>query len=206
MLDFAKIAEVLSSSQLIMDLQIWFDSFYSSYIDNIWNNAEVWRYISMLSILLLISYKKKIRFFNTNEEKIEHDRSVFINSDLIMTENFFKEFLIELSINETYQETRYQKVKDFCNYFKYGENQYLNRLVKTSADDFCDYIPDTLFEFLDEHFFEIETEGVYKLYPDLIHDPEFNYGAFQEQLCKMCKQAEILYSEYRLAVKAKLSL
>ena len=118
MIDLSNISNVshlLKTAPEVLAWQIWMDTFYSLYIDNIWNNVDVWRYISMFSILLLIFYKKKIRFFLSKEEKIERDRSVFVNSDLVMTENFLKEFLIELSINETYHKSRYEKIKEYCN-------------------------------------------------------------------------------------------
>ena len=205
MLDLSNISNILNTSPEVLARQIWADTFYSLYIDNIWDNVDVWRYISMFSILLLIFYKKKIRFFHSKEEKIERDRSVFINSDLIMTENFLKEFLIELSINETFHKSRSEKIKDFCNYFKQEENKYLNNVLKEPVQNFCINLV-TLLKFLDEHFFEIHIPEAYRLYPDLKHDPDFNYAGFQDQLYKLCKEAEISYSNYRLAVKAKLSI
>ena len=203
--NISDISELLKTSPEVLARQIWFDTFYSLYIENIWDNVAVWRHISMFSILLLIFYKKKIRFFHSKEEKIEKDRSVFINSDLIMTENFLKEFLIELSINETFHKSRSAKIKDFCNYFEQEENKYLNTVLKEPAQNFCVNLT-VLLKFLDEHFFEIHIPDAYRLYPDLKHDPDFNYAGFQEQLYKLCKDTEILYSNYRLAIKAKLSI
>lgn len=208
MIDLSNISNVshlLKTSPEVLAWQIWMDTFYSLYIDNIWNNVDVWRYISMFSILLLIFYKKKIRFFLSKEEKIERDRSVFVNSDLVMTENFLKEFLIELSINETYHKSRYEKIKEYCNYFEQEENIYLNNVIKEPIQDFCNNLV-TLFKFLDEHFFEIHIPEAYRLYPDLKHDPDFNYVDFQDQLYKLCKDTEISYSNYRLIVKTKLSI
>ena len=157
----------------------------------------------MFSILLLIFYKKKIRFFHNKEEKIERDKSIFINSDLIMTEDFLKEFLIELSINESFQKSRYKKVKDFCFYFKQEENKYLNSELNDSVQKFYINLSELL-EFLDKHFSEIHVPEVYRLYPDLKYDPQFNYMGFQEQLHKLCSETEILYSNYRLMIKTKL--
>ncbi|OGH98085.1 MAG: hypothetical protein A2039_07755 [Candidatus Melainabacteria bacterium GWA2_34_9] len=205
MLDLSNISNILNTSPEVLARQIWADTFYSLYIENIWDNVDVWRYISMFSILLLIFYKKKIRFFHSKEEKMERDRSIFINSDLIMTENFLKEFLIELSINETFHKSRSEKIKDFCNYFKHEENKYLNNVLKEPVQNFCINLA-TLLKFLDEHFFEIHIPEAYRLYPDLKHDPDFNYVDFQDQLYKLCKEAEISYSNYRLTVKAKLSI
>lgn len=205
MFDLSNLFHILNTSPEILAQKFWTSTFYSLYIEDIWNNAAVWRYISMFSLLLLIFYKKKIRFFHTKEEKIEKDRNIFVNSDLIMTETFLKEFLIELSINETYHKSRFEKIMDFYNYFEQTENKYLNNIIKEPLENFCNNISD-LKKFLDEHFFEIHIPGAYRLYPDLKHDPDFNYAGFQEQLYKLCKNSEILYSNYRLAVKAKLSV
>jgi len=203
--DLSNISNILNTSPEVLAWQIWADTFYSLYIENIWDNVDVWRYISMFSILLLIFYKKKIRFFHSKEEKMESDRSVFINSDLLMTENFLKEFLIELSINETFHKSKSEKIKNFCNYFEHEENKYLNNVLKESVQNFCINLS-TLLKFLEEHFFEVHIPEVYRLYPDLKHDPDFDYAKFQEQLYKLCKEAEISYSNYRLIVKAKLSI
>lgn len=185
--------------------EIWSKTFYSVYVENIWNNVDVWRYISMFSILLLIFYKKKIRFFASSEEKIEKDKNIFINSDLIMTENFLKEFLIELSINESFNKSRYEKVKDYLNYFKNGDNTYINVTIKDSSKKLQNFLEELL-DFLDKHFSEIHISDVYRLYPDKKHDPDFNYLSFQEQLYKLCRHAENLYYKYRLNVKSKLSI
>jgi len=195
----------LNASPEVLARQLWADTFYSLYIDNIWNNVFIWRYLSMFSILLLIFYKKKIRFFHSKEEKIERDRSVFINSDLVMTENFLKEFLIELSINETFHKSRYKKIKDFYNYFKQEENNYLNKEIKEHVQNICSNLI-ILLNFLDEHFSEVHIPELYKLYPDLKHDPDFNYTDFQKKLYKLCQDAEISYSNYRLIIKTKLSI
>lgn len=205
MLDLSNVSNISHLSPEALAWKIWVDTFYSLYIDNIWDNVYVWRYISMFAILLLIFYKKKIRFFRSKEERVESDRSVFINSDLVMTENLLKEFLIELSINETFHKSRYEKVKNFCDYFEQEENKYLNNTIKDSIQNFRINL-DTLLKFLDEHFSEIHIPEAYRLYPDLKHDPYFNYIDFQEQLYKLCKEAEISYSNYRLSVKAKLSI
>jgi len=198
--DLSNISNILNTS-----CEFWVNTFNSLYTTNLWNNVEVWRYISIFSILLLIFYKKKIRFFNNKEEKIERDRSIFINSDLIMAENFLKEFLVELSINETFHKSKYDKIKDFCKYFEQEENKYLNNVLKSPVQNVCVFLSD-LIKFLDQHFSEIHLHEIYKLYPDLKHDPNFDYVAFQKQLYKLCKDAEILYSNYRLTVKAKLSI
>lgn len=208
MLDLSAINNIsinLNASPEVLARQLWADTFYSLYIDNIWNNVFIWRYISMFSILLLIFYKKKIRFFHSKEEKIERDRSVFINSDLVMTENFLKEFLIELSINETFHKSRYKKIKDFYNYFKQEENNYLNKEIKEHVQNICSNLI-ILLNFLDEHFSEVHIPELYKLYPDLKHDPDFNYTDFQKKLYKLCQDAEISYSNYRLIIKTKLSI
>ncbi len=203
--ELSNLSQLLNIPQDVLARELWFNTFYSMYIDNIWNNAEVWRYISMFSLLLLILYKKKIRFFHTKQEKIETDRCIFINSDLIMSQDFLKEFLVELSINETFHQPRYEKIKDFYNYFKQEEHKYLNMVIKDPLEDFCKNLS-KLQKFLDKHFSQIHIPDVYRLYPDLKHDPNFNYSDFQQQLYELCKDAEILYSNYRLAVKAKLSI
>jgi len=203
--DLSNIHTIINISPEIATQEIWAKTFYSLYIENIWNNVDVWRYITMFSILLLIFYKKKIRFFHSKEEKIESDRNVFINSDMLMTEGFLKEFLIELSINESFHKSRYEKVKDFCAYFAQEDNKYTDSLINDSVQSFCIFFDDLL-KFIDEHFSEIHLPGVYRLYPDLKHDPDFNYLNFQEQLFKLCRQSEILYGTYRLNIKAKLSI
>jgi len=191
---------------------------HSIYFENVWNNASIWRYISIFSILLLIFYKKKIRFFDSKEEKIEQDKNIFINSDLIMTENFLKEFLVELSINESYHRSRYEKVKDYLNYFEQKNNLnnpqknyiyiYIDAEINASTQKLLEGLNELL-KFVDEHFSETnvsEISDVYRLYPDLKHDPEFNYLEFQKRLYKLCRQAENLYSDYRLHIRAKLSI
>lgn len=205
MLDLSNVSNILNTSPEVLARQIWADTFYSLYIENIWNNAFVWRSISMFSILLLIFYKKKIRFFHSKEEKMEKDRSVFVNSDLVMTEDFLKEFLIELSINETFHKVRYKKIKDFYDYFKQEGNNYLNKEIKEHVQNICSNLF-ILLNFLDEHFSEVHIPELYRLYPDLKHDPDFNYADFQEKLYKLCQNAEISYSNYRLVIKAKLSV
>ena len=175
------------------------------FVRQIWKNINIWRYIVALLILQSFFCKKNMRFLNRNERKIEKDKSVFVNSDLIITETFFKEFLIELSINETFHKSKYEKIKDFCNYFEQKENNYSNNLLKELAQDFCVTLADLL-KFLDEHFFEIHIPEVYRLYPDLKHDQNFNYSSFQEQLYRLCKKAEHSYSDYLLTLKAKLSV
>ena len=201
------ISQVLNdtASLEILAREIWIKTFYSVYIENIWNNVDVWRFISMFSILLLIFYKKKIRLFTSKEEKIEHDKNVFINSDLLMTESFLKEFLIELSINESYNMSKYEKITSFLNYFEQIENQYINSSLNESVESFCTALKE-LQEFLNKHFSKIHIPEVYRLYPDLKHDPSFNYLDFQEELNKLCRQVENFYSKYRVCIKTKLSI
>jgi hypothetical protein len=183
--------------------EIWIKTFYYTYVENIWNNVDVWRFISMFSILLLIFYKKKIRFFHSKEEKIEQDKNNFISSDLLLTENFFREFLIELSINESYNKFKYDKIKNFVDYYEQDDNQYLNPVLKESVQNFCNNLKNLL-EFLDKHFTETHIHDLYRLYADLKHDPEFNYLYFQEQLNKFCRGVETAYTEYRLIIRSKL--
>ena len=203
--DLSNIHTLLNTSPEILAREIWAKTFYAIYIKNIWNNVDVWRYITMFSVLLLIFYKKKIRFFQSKEEKIQLDRNVFINSDMLMTEEFLKEFLIELSINESYNKSRYEKVSDFYVYFKQENNKYLDSVINNSVQKFIVSLEDLL-KFVDEHFSEIHLPGVYRLYPDLKHDPDFNYLDFQERLFKLCRQTEILYCSYRLNIRTKLSI
>lgn len=205
--DLSNISNLINSnaSPEILAREIWLRTFYSDYIANIWNNADIWRFISMFSVLLLIFYKKRIRFFNTREEKIAHDKSIFINSDLIMTEDFLKEFLIELSINESFNKSRYEKIKDFCSYFELPENKLINTSLKDSVQSLCIFLDDLL-KFLDNNFSESHAPGVFKLNKDLKNSADFNYSDFQEKLYKLCRQAENLYCDYRLNIKAKLSI
>lgn len=187
----------------LMAREIWLRTFYVVYVENVWNNADVWRTISMFAILLLILYKKKIRLFTSKEEKLEHDKNIFINSDLIMTENFLKEFLIELSINESYNKSKYQKISDFCNFFE--NNSYINSSLNESIKSFCEMLRE-LQEFLIKHFSEINIPEVFRLYPDLKHDPTFNYLEFQEELNKLCCRIENHYIKYRLNIRTNLSI
>lgn len=178
---------------------------YSLYFDNIWNNVEAWRFTSILSLVLLIFYKKRIRFFQSREEKLENDRNIFINSDLLMTENFLKEFLIELSINDSFHWSRCRKLRDFCIYCSRKENKYKTPELNESLQHLLSSLKE-LIKFTEEHFSEIHIPEVYRLYPDLKHDPEFNYLGFQEQLYKLCRQTENFYNDFRLNVKSKLSI
>jgi hypothetical protein len=207
LLDLSGISNIIDANtpQEIWARNLWFRTFYHLYIENIWNNADVWRFISMFSILLLIFYKKRIRFLNTKEEKIAQDKSIFVNSDLIVSEDFFKEFLIELSINESFSKSKYERIKDFCAYFELRENKYIISSLKDSAQNLCKYLDD-LIKFLDDNFEETHVKGLFKLSPKLKESTDFVYTDFQEELYKLCRHAESLYGDYRLNVKAKLSL
>jgi len=201
--DIYSFSHILSTPPEILAKEIWMDTFYYMYIDDIWDNAQVWRFISMFCILQLIFYKKKIRFFTTKTEKTEKDKNIFINADLILTEEYIKEFLIELSINETYHKVKLERFNDFCNFFQ--ENKYFDEELNKAMQDFCQNLC-KLKEFLGTHFFEIHIPGAYRLYPDLKNDPDFNYAKYQEELSKLCKTTELLYTKYKISVKSKLAV
>jgi len=203
--DIYTLSHILSTPPEVLAKEIWMDTFYYMYIDNIWNNAQVWRFISMFCILQLIFYKKRIRLFTTKTEKTERDKNIFINADLILSEEYIKEFLIELSINETYHKVKLEKFNDFCNYFHQKENCYFDKELNNLINDFCENLC-KLKKFLSEHFFEIHVPGAYRLYPDLKNDPDFNYSKYQEELSALCKKTELLYTNYRINVKSKLSI
>lgn len=169
------------------------------------DDVNTWRILSILSLLQMIFYKKRIIFLQSNEEKIEHDRNIFINSDLIMTGELFKEFLVELSINESYQKLKFQKVKEFCEYVKNKNNKYVFANIAESIKNLV-FSLETLIEFVEKHFSEVKTQGLFRLYPDLKHDPEFNYLDFQEQLNVLCREAESSYHTYAVNIKTYLNI
>jgi len=176
-----------------------------SNLPDFFDNVNTWRILCILSLLQMIFYKKKILFLQSNEEKIEHDRNIFINSDVLMTAELFKEFLIELSINESYQKAKFQKVKDFHLYLKQKNNKYTYTNIADSVKNLAASL-ENLFDFINEHFSEVKIPEIYRLYPDLKHDPEFNYLDFQEQLNILCREAETCYSGYRLSIKTYFNI
>lgn len=183
--------------------QLWIDTFYNMYIENIWNNVNVWRFISMFSILLIIFYKKRIRFCSCINENMEKDRTLFVNSDLVMTESFLKEFIIELSINESFSKPRYEKIKDYIEYIK--KNKYIDSDLKTAQEEVYVGLK-ALLEFTENHFAQTNIADVLRLCPKARNGNDFNYTKFQSELYDFCNKAELEYSNFRLLVKSKLSL
>jgi len=175
-------------------------------LSEIINSVDTWRILAILSLLQMIFYKKRIKFLQNSEEKLEHDKSLYIKSELILTPELFKEFLVELSINETYQKPKLVKVKDFSFFIKKYNNKFLNKNIAESVEKLNTEFKN-LFNFFDSYYAESDKIlDLYCLNDNLKHNADFDYEAFQQKLSKLCKEVEISYTNYRLNIKTHLNI
>ena len=189
-------------------------------VDNIWNSLVFWRIIGIvliLSIALVIKFRKNIIFLILTKNGTQHDSDIFNKSNAILSERKLADILNWLQTNKFYFDDQSSDIKGYLMFFEEEGNQFISKSLLRKSKLLQESM-NKLFDFLVQHFFSepssIQSSANFKyfLYPEL--DPGRHtrvpaedakiYFSCLKQLDEIINDVRIAYREYRIAVKKQL--
>ncbi len=194
---------------------------FEPFFNPLWTSTFFWRtstLLLLLTIILAITFRKKIiRCFDYSRFK-EHDRAIFARADAIVDEKRFGIFLDDLRCGHNYYSNQLLQLTMFINFFEEEGNQYLIRSLCMKSTALHDKLSE-LGAFLSVNFF---------WYPDnqtssnvrLCMYPEFNvdrggsgsekerifYDKHSKELTILVCDSEKKYKDYRKHIKTELQI
>lgn len=169
---------------------------YDFLFNNLWDNAYYWRYVTIISIFLMIVYKRKVAFYENLNKKQEHDKNIIRKALLVFSEIDLKELVNELLNNDYYTENQIKKLKEFENYLKETENDFISENLKKSVKDIKPVITRSV-EFFENNFIKGVEKGTYKFKKDSSSE-EFE---FHDKIFNISSELESKYLNFMLDIK-----
>ncbi len=111
------------------------DSSYSFLFDNLWEKAYYWRYITIISIFLMIIYKRKVSFYEKFAKQLENDKKIIRRAIFTYSEIHLKELMKSFINNNGYSSEQQNKLKDFNQYIKETEEKLISENLRRSSGE-----------------------------------------------------------------------
>lgn len=176
----------------------------------LWDSIHFWRVLGLILITGAVAiwyFRKWIIRWLTNEKFLTHDRKQFREVDKILPELFTYEILVSIEAEAGIARDDSDRLHKFWLFFSLEENQFqIHELKKASAAAAKEL--QALSIFIARHFFPTQTDGYYRLYPDLAdeggREQAARYNHFLDSLNERTEQARIAFRACRRAVKTRL--
>ena len=179
-------------------------------LTQVWDNIDLWRWTAMILIVeisCILARKDLLSRWIFEERYHDHDLSKFKESDLIMDEKLFKEYISVLHHSNAMDLPVGHKIDEWCDFIDRSENKYLMTRIRIKAEEFYRTLID-LNQFVIKHFFTRQKGSLSRvvLYPDLDHTQEerLRYEKHEKELQSLLQTALAAHKEYRSTVKNSL--
>jgi len=179
-------------------------------LTQVWDNTALWRWLALILIaefIAIFTRKDLFKRWIFQDRFYAHDLSKFKESDSIMDEKFFKEYISTLHHSNAMDLSVGHKIDDWCEFIRRSENEYLMPDIRFKAEAFYRSLVD-LSQYVVKHFFTRQKGSLDRvfLYPDLDHTNEerLRYAKHEKELQILLQKALSMHKEYRSAVKNSL--
>jgi len=172
---------------------------YGFLFDNIWDKAYYWRYVTIISIFLMVIYKRKLAYFEKQFKQLENDKKIVRKALFVFSELNLKELMKNLINNNSYSETQIRNLKEFEKYLNETGHNILSENLRKSIENLKSPLNNTL-EFLGKYFTKDEEKGFLTLNVNSNMDSVDEFE-FQDRILKEVTAFESKYMSFVQEVK-----
>jgi hypothetical protein len=172
---------------------------YDFLVNNVWGNVTFWRYTAIIAIVFMIACKRKVLYYENQNKYLEIDKNIIRKAIFIFSELNLKELMNDLLHNNYYNESQFNKLKEFENYLNETENDFLSMNLKKAVGELKPML-NSMIDFLEKDFVKSTVKGVLKFKADSNQDlvDEFE---FQDKTFVISSEFESKYLNFMHEVK-----
>jgi len=167
--------------------------------DNLWDKAYYWRYITIISIFLMVIYKRKLASFEKQFKQSENDKKIIRKAVFVFSELNLKELTENLINNNGYSETQLKNLKEFEKYLNETGHNLLSENLKKAVENLKLPLNNAL-NFLEKYFIKNEEKGFLILNMNLKKDSVDEFE-FQDKILKEIIAFESKYMSFMQEIK-----
>jgi len=158
-----------------------------------------------------LTVERPSQFHFMIREIYNHDRDIFHKSNDILNEEKLEDFIVQLNVNE-YYENQVGDAREFCKFFHYESNKYINTSLRNLAIELCDTL-EKLFNFIEAYkidegrYYVVDPrDRFYADYVDIdnVDKAHSEWEKFDKEFSLLRDTTQRTYKTYRAAVRETL--
>lgn len=158
-----------------------------------------------------LTVERPSQFHFMIREIYNHDRDIFYQSNDILNEQKLEDFIVQLNVHE-YYENQVGDAREFCKFFYYESNKYINASLRNLAIELCNTL-EKLSNFIEAYkidegrYYVVDPrDRFYADYVDIddVDKPHPEWEKFDKEFSQLRDTTQRSYKTYRVAVRETL--